>query len=70
MKKIRVSILKNIPGHVKGQIVEVAVDGKGIPLDRAWRRRLADAKTDSCIEIMKPSEKIDADKKIKQEQIK
>lgn len=47
-------------GLKPGQTMEIAVDGAGVPLDRLWRRRLADAAHDRCIEVVtetKPSKK-------------
>ncbi len=50
--KVRVKILADIPGHKKGQMVIIETDKDGIPLERFWRRRFKDAKTDNCLEII------------------
>jgi len=50
-----------------GQVVKVKVDSQGIPTDRFIRRRLEDAKTDGCCEVVeeKPTSK-QANKKDKE----
>ena len=54
MKKcIIVKILKPFGKHEVGSSVKVEVDDSNIPLDRGWRRRLADAKMDKCCEVIK-----------------
>lgn len=49
----RVKVLKEFDGHKAGEVVPVHCDEKGTPLERSWRRRLKDAKTDKCCEIVK-----------------
>jgi len=81
MPSVRIKVLKNIPDHQAGTLVNVKTDELGNPLDRFWRRRFEDAKIDDCIsiyvdgtlEIVKPVEdtetkpKITKRKKSKQE---
>ena len=52
MAKTKVKILADIPGYSKGQTVTVETDKHGTPLERFWRRRFTDAKTDNCLEIV------------------
>lgn len=52
MNTVKVNILKDIPGYLSGEIVNVAVNLNDIPLDRSWRRRFSDAKIDNCIEVI------------------
>ncbi len=53
MKTIKIEVKKTIPDFAVGQIVPVKTDDKGIPLDKFWRDRLLDSKTDGCIAIFK-----------------
>ena len=62
-KVVNVSILLDISEHKKGTSVEVAVDEHGTPLERFWRRRFDDAKTDHCLEIIQSSSKKEATEK-------
>jgi len=57
MEKIKIVVRAAIPGYEKGQVVMVEVDENQTPIKRFWRRRLADAKTDHCIEIVAPPKK-------------
>jgi len=57
MSNIQVKVLSDIPGYKTGQIIFVKVDSHGTPLDKFWRRRLKDAKTDNCLEVIKPKSK-------------
>ena len=51
-----------------GGSMQIDVDENGIPLDMHWRRRLRDAKSDGCVEIVKEQKK---EKKInKKEEVK
>ena len=50
-KTIAVQINKDLPGFKKGVVTTVTVDGKGTPLEKFWRDRFHDAKTDNCVEI-------------------
>ena len=49
---IRIKVNGTIPGHPPGSIVKVAADEAGTPLERQWRRRLRDARVDSCCEVV------------------
>ena len=40
-----------------GETITLDSDNNGIPLDKFWRRRLADSKIDGCVEVVKPSAK-------------
>jgi len=51
---IVIRVNKPVDGFKEGDEVKVTTDDAGIPLDRSWRRRLADAKQDGCCEIVKP----------------
>lgn len=51
MKSINLKI-NNVPGF--NGVVSVQTDDDGVPLDEFWRRRLADAESDQCVEIVKP----------------
>lgn len=44
-----------VPGHESGKVIPVDVCEDGIPLSREWRRRLKDAKTDGCCEVVSPA---------------
>lgn len=45
--------INNVKGYAG--VVSVQSDAKGVPLDKFWRKRLADAKHDNCVEIVKQS---------------
>ncbi len=45
--------INSVKGYQPGQVVTVQTDGDGIPLDKFWRRRIKDAKTDNCVEAVK-----------------
>jgi len=48
----KIEVLKAFDGHPVGAVVSVTCDQTGTPLDRNWRRRLKDAKTDNCCKIL------------------
>ncbi len=48
---IRIKV-NGVPGHVPGSVITVPADSHGTPLDEYWRRRLKDAKTDGCCEVV------------------
>lgn len=50
-------------GYEAGRTVSVQTDRNGVPLKKVWRRRLKDAQTDNCVEVVKSS-------KSKQEKVK
>lgn len=52
---VRVNV-DTISGCSKGQVVELDADEDGTPLSYHWRRRLVDAKTDRCVDVL-PSAK-------------
>jgi len=52
-KIMKVKINKPIFGHKVGQIIDIKTTGNNIPISIYWRRRLQDAETDNCIEIIK-----------------
>lgn len=58
---LNIRINKPFGQYTVGQVVKVAVDGSGTPLDQYWRRRLKDAGLDGCCEVVetnpKPSRK-------------
>lgn len=52
---IRIQIKANaIPGVPPGHVFTVQADSHGTPLDEYWRRRLKDAVTDECCEVVRP----------------
>ena len=52
-KTVRLQINADLsPMGTKGQVIEVPVSRTGILKDRYWRRRLRDAETDNCVEIL------------------
>jgi len=55
VNKIKIKVLKNIPGYAAGVTVKVDADESGTPYSVSWRRRLRDAKKDNCVEIQKES---------------
>lgn len=52
---IKVRVNGTIPGYKPGQVVAVETDEHGTPLELQWRRRLRDAKTDNCCEVVAPA---------------
>jgi len=50
---ILLRVLKPLPGRRAGEVVRVEADENGTPLSREWRRRLRDAKTDGCVEVVR-----------------
>ncbi len=50
MKTIQVKINKDIGAYKVGEVVFLATDKHGLPLDRFMRARLKDAEIDNCIE--------------------
>lgn len=43
-----------LAGRPAGAQVRIAVDKDGTPMDQYWRRRMKDAQTDNCVEIIEP----------------
>lgn len=60
--QVTIQINKKIGPHPPGTTLGVDADLNGTPLDEFWRRRLKDAKTDDCCEILKPKAKAKAAK--------
>ena len=56
-KILKIQVNKTIGDYGPGSIVSVDADGEGTPLNHIWRRRLKDAETDQCCEIVEPEEK-------------
>ena len=52
MKTIKLKIIKVIPGYEIGSGTCVQADKFGTPLNKFWRDRLHDSKTDGCVEIV------------------
>ena len=52
---IKLKVKTGFPLHgVKaGGVVTVEVDGKGMPFDKNWRKRVIDSKIDGCVDILK-----------------
>ncbi len=44
----------NMPfqGFAAGREITVKADANGVPLEKFWRRRLKDAVSDNCVEIV------------------
>lgn len=55
MKTIRLKLNSPMAGFKEGQEVTIQTDRSGVPLEKFWRRRLKDAETDNCIEVVKAS---------------
>jgi len=62
MKTIKLKLNKPMAGYEEGREVAIDVDRNKVPLKRFWRRRLKDAKTDNCVEIVKVSKPKTGDK--------
>lgn len=45
--------INNVAGY--SGVIDVQTDENGVPLQRFWRKRLKDAETDNCVEVVKPS---------------
>lgn len=52
-KTKQIKINKPLRNHNVGDVVLIKVDSHGVPLERYWRDRLKDSKTDKCIEFVK-----------------
>jgi hypothetical protein len=52
---VNIRINKSFGPYTVGQEVKVTADEGGIPLDQYWRRRLQDAATDGCCEVVTES---------------
>ena len=49
MKTIKLKI-NHVPGY--SGTIPVQTDDNKVPLERFWRNRLKDAKTDNCVEVV------------------
>lgn len=49
-KRLRINL--PIGNHRPGDVVNIRCDENGIPLNRNWRNKLKDAKTDGCVEVV------------------
>ena len=47
--------INNVSGY--SGIVTIQTNGAGIPLEKFWRKRLKDAETDNCVEVVKAETK-------------
>lgn len=52
---MKLKINQDMAGYKAGRTINISVDINNVPLDLFWRRRLKDAKTDNCVEVIKPS---------------
>lgn len=62
----RLKLNTALRGHDAGAVVRIKTDKNGIPVDGYWRRRLNDAETDGCVQIVeqeKPRKKVKAEDK-------
>jgi hypothetical protein len=55
--KIKLKINTNLDKFKKGQVIALDCDSDGLPFNHFWRRRLADAEIDNCVEIVKEAAK-------------
>lgn len=54
MNTIKLKI-NNVPKH--SGTITVQADENGLPVDKFWRNRLADAEIDGCVEVVKQKAK-------------
>lgn len=52
-KTIKLKLNAKFHGKQVGDIISIEADEDGVPFNRFWRRRLADAMIDNCVEIVK-----------------
>jgi TusA-related sulfurtransferase len=59
MKTVKVKVNKPFKNYRKGQIIEVMMNDKGVPINLYMRKRFQDAEIDQCLEVVKdvPEEK-------------
>lgn len=50
--RMKIRVLFPHPEYAMGQIIEVPEIEPGVPADLYWRRRIRDAATDQCVEIV------------------
>ena len=51
-KYIKIKALKDLGSTKAGETVKILADDDGNPFDSFWRKRLKDAKFDSCCELV------------------
>ncbi len=56
MKEMKLKI-NNVAGYQTGSTYTIKTDQNGVPLERFWRNRLKDAKTDKCVEVVKTADR-------------
>jgi len=54
---IYVKLKTKIQHHPAGRQLRLPVDAAGIVLNKFWRRRVEDSKTDGCLEVLKKKPK-------------
>jgi len=60
--KCFIQIITPMMGYQNGDVVPVSIDENGRIKDDFWRRRVADAKNDGCVKVLKnPPKKRKAD---------
>lgn len=62
--KIRNKSSVILHGVAPGNVVTVDTDHEGTPLDRSWRNRLRDSKTDDCVEVVEDEPTPAADEQV------
>ena len=45
--KLKINSVRGYSGEIT-----IKTDSNNVPLDKFWRRRLKDAKTDNCVEVV------------------
>jgi hypothetical protein len=63
MKKISLKLNTDLNGKKAGDVITVEIDANKVITDRYWRRRLADASIDNCVEVVKQETKSKGDNK-------
>ena len=53
-KFVEIRVNKAIHGLKVGAIKKVKTDDSGTPIDKVWRNRFRDMRSDNCIEIIQP----------------
>ena len=54
MNELKLKLNSEMHGFPVGHVVSVQTDEHGVPLEKFWRRRLRDAVTDNCVEVVEP----------------
>ena len=50
---LKLKLNQSMAGYEAGREVTIQTDRSGVPLEKFWRRRLKDAETDNCVEVIK-----------------